>query len=66
MDIVILGGLVTSTLLNLFLLPSLYLAFGRVRHRPEEHEPVTHDYSSVSGNGSDGAGVVRPEGAAAH
>lgn len=27
--IVILGGLVTSTLLNLFLLPSLYLRFGR-------------------------------------
>ncbi|MDN5853017.1 MAG: efflux RND transporter permease subunit [Actinomycetia bacterium] len=29
MAIVILGGLVTSTLLNLFVLPSLYLAFGR-------------------------------------
>ena len=27
--IVILGGLVTSTLLNLFVLPSLYLRFGR-------------------------------------
>ena len=27
--VVILGGLVTSTLLNLFLLPSLYLRFGR-------------------------------------
>ena len=31
MAIVILGGLVTSTLLNLFLLPPIYLAFGRVR-----------------------------------
>ena len=29
MAIVILGGLVTSTLLNLFILPSLYLRFGR-------------------------------------
>ena len=31
MAIVILGGLVTSTLLNLFVLPSLYLRFGRRR-----------------------------------
>jgi Cu/Ag efflux pump CusA len=29
MAIVILGGLVTSTLLNLFVLPSLYVRFGR-------------------------------------
>ena len=29
MAVVILGGLVTSTLLNLFLVPSLYAAFGR-------------------------------------
>lgn len=29
MAIVILGGLTTSTVLNLFLLPSLYTAFGR-------------------------------------
>ena len=32
MAIVILGGLVTSTLLNLFVVPSLYLRFGRSRH----------------------------------
>jgi hypothetical protein len=31
MAAVILGGLVTSTLLNLFLMPALYLAFGHVR-----------------------------------
>jgi len=31
MAVVILGGLVTSTLLNLFVLPSLYLRFGRSR-----------------------------------
>jgi Cu/Ag efflux pump CusA len=29
MAIVILGGLITSTLVNLFIVPSLYLAFGR-------------------------------------
>jgi Cu/Ag efflux pump CusA len=31
MAVVILGGLVTSTLLNLFIVPSLYLRFGRRR-----------------------------------
>jgi Cu/Ag efflux pump CusA len=31
MAVVILGGLVTSTLLNLFLLPPIYAAFGRVQ-----------------------------------
>jgi CzcA family heavy metal efflux pump len=31
MAVVILGGLVTSTLLNLFVMPSLYLRFGRAR-----------------------------------
>ncbi len=29
MAIVILGGLLTSTVLNLFIVPSLYLRFGR-------------------------------------
>jgi Cu/Ag efflux pump CusA len=29
---VILGGLITSTLLNLFVVPSLYLSFGRARN----------------------------------
>ena len=33
MAIVILGGLVTSTLLNLFVVPSLYLRFGRSKPR---------------------------------
>ena len=33
MAVVILGGLVTSTLLNLFVLPSLYLRFGGGRTR---------------------------------
>jgi Cu/Ag efflux pump CusA len=33
MAIVILGGLATSTLLNLFVVPALYLRFGRERGR---------------------------------
>jgi len=39
MAVVILGGLVTSTLLNLFALPILYMRFGRgnVRREPEAH-----------------------------
>jgi Cu/Ag efflux pump CusA len=35
MAIVILGGLVTSTILNLFLLPPIYLAFGNVKRDPQ-------------------------------
>ncbi|HZW30290.1 MAG TPA: efflux RND transporter permease subunit [Isosphaeraceae bacterium] len=38
MAIVILGGLVTSTVLNLGLMPALYLAFGRAGGRPEDEE----------------------------
>jgi hypothetical protein len=38
MAIVILGGLVTSTVLNLGLMPALYLAFGRTGGRPEDEE----------------------------
>ena len=37
MAVVILGGLVTSTLLNLFVVPNLYLWFGK---RSEEALPV--------------------------
>ena len=50
MAVVILGGLVTSTVLNLFLMPALYLAFGHSRTPVEryddevshahQHEPV--------------------------
>ena len=36
MAIVILGGLVSSTLLNLFVVPSLYLQFGKRRIRPAQ------------------------------
>ncbi|HSN35214.1 MAG TPA: efflux RND transporter permease subunit, partial [Arthrobacter sp.] len=44
MAVVILGGLVTSTLVNLFIVPSLYLRFakkGPARHREQgQPEPV--------------------------
>jgi len=37
--VVILGGLVTSTLLNLFIVPSLYLKFGHSRRHPAGGHP---------------------------
>jgi Cu/Ag efflux pump CusA len=40
MAVVILGGLVTSTLLNLFLLPTLYLRFGQPKPTPPAPGPV--------------------------
>lgn len=36
MAVVILGGLITSTALNLFLLPPLYAAFGKVNSLPQQ------------------------------
>ena len=40
MAVVILGGLVTSTLLNLFVLPALYLRFGRASGGPSGDAPA--------------------------
>jgi CzcA family heavy metal efflux pump len=40
MAVVILGGLVTATLLNLFIIPPLYLRFGRGRSRPAPPAPT--------------------------
>ncbi|MGW8761658.1 efflux RND transporter permease subunit [Streptomyces sp. NPDC055815] len=42
--VVIVGGLVTSTLLNLLVVPSLYLRFGKGfrRHRPQHEAVATH------------------------
>jgi Cu/Ag efflux pump CusA len=43
MAMVIMGGLITATLLNLFVVPSLYLRFakGIRRPRPSEAPPAT-------------------------
>jgi multidrug efflux pump subunit AcrB len=41
MAIVIVGGLVTSTLLNLFVMPSLYLRFGGSRAAPVSGSPAS-------------------------
>ena len=43
MAIVILGGLVTSTLLNLFIIPSLYLKFGKSRQEVRELQLAGRD-----------------------
>jgi Cu/Ag efflux pump CusA len=40
MAIVILGGLVTSTLLNLFVVPALYLRLGRGAARADKQQPA--------------------------
>src|SRR6185312_7373268 len=40
MAIVILGGLFTSTLLNLFGVPAIYLRFGRTSEPPHHREPA--------------------------
>jgi Cu/Ag efflux pump CusA len=58
MAIVLLGGLVTATLLNLFVLPSLYLRFGRGR-RPKQGSdgPVEPDPEPQE---------ARPDAAVAH
>jgi Cu/Ag efflux pump CusA len=52
MAVVILGGLVTSTLLNLGLMPALYLAFGRTGTRPEDEEAeLMGTAHAISSNG---------------
>ena len=53
MAIVVLGGLVTATLLNLFVLPVLYLRFGRTRVGPPEYR----HRDSKSGASACGTGV---------
>ena len=41
--VAILGGLTTSTILNLFFLPALYLRYGRRSEAERDDERVTHD-----------------------
>jgi Cu/Ag efflux pump CusA len=48
MAIVILGGLVTSTLLNLFVVPSLYLRFGKAKSASPSAPPEVERMSPAS------------------
>ena len=49
MAIVILGGLVTATLVNLFVLPSLYLAFGKSKRDQAELEAAEAPATAAAG-----------------
>jgi Cu/Ag efflux pump CusA len=50
MAVVIVAGLVSSTLLNLFVLPSMYLRFARPQADPEDEE--LGDAAAVSVRGA--------------
>ncbi len=41
MGVVILGGLISSTVINLFVVPSLYLRFGKKKGEPRSQPPLT-------------------------
>jgi Cu/Ag efflux pump CusA len=58
MAIVILGGLVTATLLNLFVLPSLYLKFAKSRR---EREQLAADGGAGGGPRADEPNVPSPQ-----
>jgi Cu/Ag efflux pump CusA len=47
MAVVILGGLITSTLLNMIALPALYLKFGRGASPEEDHAPIRDKVESI-------------------
>ena len=49
--VVILGGLFTSTLLSLFVIPALYLRFGKSKRERE----------AADGDGGDGGGTAAPK-----
>ena len=62
MAIVILGGLVTSTLLNLFVLPSLYLRFAKSRKERRTSGIAAAPQSTRDGQGILGSGAVARKG----
>jgi Cu/Ag efflux pump CusA len=47
MAVVVLGGLVTTTLLTLFVLPALYLRFGERRRRPSPVDDLLYQWADV-------------------
>jgi Cu/Ag efflux pump CusA len=50
MAIVILGGIVTSTFLNMIVIPALYLKYGRTEVTAKEPEFVVGRESPVTGD----------------
>jgi hypothetical protein len=62
MAIVMLGGLVTTTLLSLFMLPALYLRFGAAAQPDAEFQidPI-HHWAGVEGEAVHGDGEVAGE-----
>jgi len=60
MALVMVGGLVTSTLLNLFVVPVVYLRFGSSPVREAEVEPV----QELAANGAPHVEAPTPAGAA--
>jgi CzcA family heavy metal efflux pump len=58
MAIVILGGLVTSTLLNLFIVPSLYLRFGKKRDVLSRESTGYKPVMMLADTSSKGAGSI--------
>lgn len=51
MAVVILGGIVTSTILNMIVIPALYLKYGRIEAKAETQDLLGYE-SPVTGDGS--------------
>ena len=54
MAVVIIGGLLTSTLLNMFVLPALFLKFGRAFEKEERailQQKIAHEHLSIRSGG---------------
>jgi len=48
--VVILGGIVTSTFMNMIVIPALYLKFANVDERVKNERPVLRDKATVAGD----------------
>jgi Cu/Ag efflux pump CusA len=48
--VVILGGIFTSTFLNMIVIPALYLKFANVEERVKNERPVFQDNATVIGD----------------
>jgi Cu/Ag efflux pump CusA len=50
MTVVILGGIFTSTFLNMIVIPTLYLKFANVEEALKNESPVLRDKATVAGD----------------